>query len=266
MHAGSIGAVTSADGTVLAFDRLGDGPPVIMAAGAFNDRGTTAPLSRALAQRCRVLNYDRRGRGGSGDTAPYAVQREIEDLAALIGHAGRDVAVFGYSSGANLALRAAAAGLPIGRLVLYEPPYNAHDDDPRLPADLSARLAELVAAGRRGDAVELYQTVAVGIPEPVVAQLREAPFRPALEAIAHTLAYDAAILGDRSLPSAMLAAVRIPTLVICGDRSVPFLRSAAHAVAATLPDARLTTLADQSHDIDPTTTAAAMTAFLTGAR
>ena len=172
--------VASADGTTIAFDRYGDGPPVIMAAGAFNTRSTTDPLARALAPQFTVLNYDRRGRGNSGDTTPYAVDREIEDLAALITAAGGSAAVFGYSSGATLALKAAAAGLPIAKLVLYEPPFRTDDSHPGLPPGFPAKLAGLVAAGRRGDAVELYQTQAVGIPEAVVAQLRHAPFRPGL--------------------------------------------------------------------------------------
>src|SRR5690242_10798264 len=190
--------VVSADGTPIAYDCYGDGPPLITAAGAFCARATTEPLARALAAQFTVLNYDRRGRGDSGDTAPYAVEREIGDLAALIGAAGGSAAVFGHSSGATLALKAAASGLPITHLVLYEPPFNPDGSFPLLPASLAGDLAALAAAGRRGEAVEMYQTQAVGMPEQVVVQLRNAPFRPALEAIAHTLAYDAAVIGDRS--------------------------------------------------------------------
>jgi Alpha/beta hydrolase family len=156
--------VTSADGILIAFDRFGDGPPVILAAGAFNDRTTTEPLARALAPRFTAFNYDRRGRGDSGDTAPYSVQREIEDIAALISTTGAPAALFGYSSGANLMLQAAASGLEISKVVLYEPPFNPDDSYPTLPGDLASRLAELVASGRRGDAVELYQITAVGTP------------------------------------------------------------------------------------------------------
>jgi pimeloyl-ACP methyl ester carboxylesterase len=253
----------SADGTTIAYDRFGAGPPVIMAAGAFNTRSTTEPLARALQKHFTVLNYDRRGRGDSGDTAPYAVDREIEDLGALIAAAGGAASVFGYSSGANLALKAAVSGLAITKLVLYEPPFNADDSYPALPADLADQLAKLVSAGRRGDAVELYQTKAVGIPEDVVAQMRHAPFRPGLEAIAPTLAYDAAIVGDRSLPTELIASVTIPTLVICGEQSPPFLRAAAQAVANALPNGRLDTLAGQGHDISPEATAPVMTEFLT---
>jgi len=254
--------VTSADGTTIAFDQYGDGQPVIMAVAAFNTRWTTEPLARALAPQFTVLNYDRRGRGDSDDTAPYAVDREIDDLAALITAAGGSAAVFGYSSGATLARKAAAAGLPVTKLVLYEPPFRTDDSHPGLPADFPAKLAGLVSAGRRGDAVELYQTQAVGIPEDVVVQLRHAPFRPGLEAIAHTLAYDAAIIGDLSLPAGLLATVTGPALVISGENSPPFLRNAARATAAALPGGQLATLPGQTHDINPDATAPVMAAFL----
>jgi pimeloyl-ACP methyl ester carboxylesterase len=252
----------SADGTVISFDRFGDGPPVIMVVGAFNTRSATEPLARALQQRFTVLNYDRRGRGDSGDTAPYAVDREIEDLSALAAAAGGSAAVFGYSSGAALALKAAASGLAITHLVLYEPPFNPDDSYPLLPAGLAGQLTELVAADRRGDAVELYQTQAVGIPEDVVTQMRHAPFRPALEAIAHTLAYDAAIMGDRSLPTGLITSITAPALVISGEQSPPFLRAAARAVAQALPNGRLASLPGQGHDISPEATAPAMAEFL----
>lgn len=252
----------SADGTVIAFDRFGDGPPVIMAAGAFNTRATTEPLARALEQRFTVLNYDRRGRGDSGDTAPYSVEREVEDIAALISAAGESASVFGYSSGAILALRAAASGLAITHLVLYEPPFRADDSYPGPPSDLIGQLTELVSAGRRGDAVELYQTKAIGIPEDVVAQMRHAPFRPGLEAIAHTLVYDATICGDMSLSAELTASVVTPTLVISGEQSPPLLRDGARAVAEALPHGRLRVLAGQSHDISPEATAPVVAEFL----
>jgi pimeloyl-ACP methyl ester carboxylesterase len=254
----------SADGTTIAFDRFGAGPPVIMVVGAFNTRSTTEPLAGALQEKFTVLNYDRRGRGDSGDTAPYAVDREIEDIDALVDAAGGAASVFGYSSGANLALKAAASGLAITKLALYEPPFNANDSYPALPGNLADQLDKLVSAGRRGDAVELYQTKAVGIPEDVVAQMRHASFRPALEAIAHTLAYDATIVGDRSLPTELIASVTIPALVICGEQSPPFLRAAARAVADALPNGLLRSLAGQGHDINPEATAPVLGEFLAG--
>ncbi len=134
--------VVSADGTVIAFDRYGDGPPIIMTAGAFNTRSQTEPLARALAPRFTAMNYDRRGRGDSGDTPPYSVEREIDDIAALIAAAGGSASVFGHSSGATLTLKAAASGLPIRHLVLYEPPFNTDHSYPTLPASFARELAE----------------------------------------------------------------------------------------------------------------------------
>ena len=256
-------AVVSADGTLIAFDRLGSGPPLILVVGAFNIRAATAPLADALQEAFTVLNYDRRGRGDSGDTPPYAVELEMDDLDALITEAGGAAAVFGYSSGANLALQAAARGLAITELALYEPPFlidgTSHT---RPPADLVERLTELIAAGRRGDAVELYQTKAVGIPSEIVAQLRHAPFRPALEELAHTLVYEAMIIGDLSLPTNLLASIQTPALVIEGEKSPPVMRTAARAVADTLPNGRLCTLAGETHNISPGPTAAVLKELL----
>jgi pimeloyl-ACP methyl ester carboxylesterase len=254
--------VTSADATTIAFDQFGAGAPIIMAAGAFNDRSTTEPLARALAPQLLAVNYDRRGRGDSADAPRYAVEREIEDIDALIAEVGGSAAVFGYSSGATLALRAAAAGLAITRLALYEPPFVIGDSRPRPRAGLDAELAQLIAAGRRGDAVELFQTEVIGMPAEVVAQLRQAPFRPGMEAIAHTLVYDATIVGDLSLPTELIASIATPTLVIDGDQSPPVIREAARAVADTLPNGQLHSLAGRDHTIDPAATAPILAEFL----
>src|SRR6266568_4803154 len=181
----------SNDGTRIAFEGTGDGPPLILVVGAFNDRHTGEPLGRFLEPHFSVFNYDRRGRGASGDTLPYAVDREIDDLAALIAEAGGSAAVFGYSSGAILALKAAARGVGITRLVLYEPPFR----DAPSHVDHAAQLARLIAAGQRGDAVEYFQRL-VGIPDEIIIQMRNAPFRPALEAMAPTLVYELTIIGD----------------------------------------------------------------------
>jgi pimeloyl-ACP methyl ester carboxylesterase len=254
--------VTSNDGATIAFDEFGAGPPVVMAAGAFNDRSTTEPLARGLAPDFMVVNYDRRGRGDSGDGPEYAVEREIEDLAAIIAEVGGSAAVFGYSSGANLVLKAAASGLAITRLVLYEPAFVVDDSRPRPAPDMSARLGELIAADRRGEAVELFQTEVIGMPAQVVAQMRHAPFRPGMEAIAHTLAYDATIVGDLTLPAEAFASITAPTLVLDGEDSPPVTRSAARAVADTLPGGRLHSLAGQGHTIEPNATASVIAAFL----
>ena len=239
-----MGTVTSKDGTRIAFDQSGEGPAIILVVGAFTDRATGAPLARFLEQHFTVLNYDRRGRGESGDTAPYAIEREIEDLDALIAQAGGSACIFGYSSGATLALRAAAHGLAISQLALYDPPPTGTK-----AGELAPQLSELIGAGRRGDAVELFQSEAVGIPAAVVAQMRNAPFRPALERMAHTLVYESTIL--RSLPEGLLASVRVPMLVIDGEESHVLLRQAAQSLADALPNGRYHTLKGQGHDIVP---------------
>src|SRR4051812_45993274 len=167
--------VTSRDGTSIAFDCVGQGRPLVLVVGAFNDRTTGAPLADFLAPHFSVFTYDRRGRGDSGDTLPYAVEREIDDLAAVMDAAGGAAAVFGYSSGANLALQAAGHGLPITRLALYDAPYIADHGHVPASTDDAAHLAELITAGRRGEAVEYFQRHLVGLPEEVVTQLRQAP-------------------------------------------------------------------------------------------
>jgi Alpha/beta hydrolase family len=173
-----MGTVRSKDGTTIAFDVWGDGQPLIVVDGATAYRGvnsTNAEVGQLLREEFRVYAYDRRGRGESTDTAPYAVQREIEDLAALIDHAGTPAVVFGWSSGAVLALDAAAAGLPISRLALFEPPFVVDDSRPPRPADYVQRLDDAVAGGRPGDAVELFLTVAAGMPAEAVPGMRQSP-------------------------------------------------------------------------------------------
>jgi len=257
----SMRTVRSADGTEIAFDQTGQGPPVILVVGAFNDRSTGAPLANALEAQMTVLNYDRRGRGASGDTQPYAVEREVEDLDALIREAGGAAGVFGYSSGANLALEAAAHGLNITKLALYDAPFVVGDDLPRPPKEIATQLAKLISANRRGDAVELYQTKLVGIPEPVVAQLRNAPFRPALEAIAHTLVYDATVVGDLTLPTDRLRTIKAPTLAVYGSHSPALMGPAAKALAGALPNGQARALDGQSHDIVPSALAPVLLEF-----
>jgi pimeloyl-ACP methyl ester carboxylesterase len=237
--------VRSADGTLIAFERSGSGPAVIVVEGAFCDRGTSAPLAALLAPHFTVFAYDRRGRGDSGDMAPYAVEREIEDLDALIAAAGGSASAYGMSSGAVLALEAAARGSAITRLALYEPPLI-----PGRP-DFAARLAELVAAGRKGDAAEYFMTQAVGIAGEVVAQIRQAPMWPGMERIAPTLVYDTTITRDASFLAERAPAVTVPALVIDGAQSPAVLRQAARATADALPHGRYRTLAGQTHDVSP---------------
>lgn len=253
--------VISKDGTPIAFDQSGEGPPIILVVGAFNDRSTGAPLAAQLSEHFTVFNYDRRGRGESGDTAPYAIEREIEDLAALLDEAGGSSSVFGYSSGAILALKAKAHGLALSRLALYDPPFLLDDGFPQRAQDISVRLTELISSGRRGDAVELFQTEIVGIPAEIVAQMRQAPFRPELENIAHTLVYEATILGDMPVLVKQLPAITVPTLVISGGNNQASMRSAAQTLADALPKAQHRSLEGQTHDIVPAVLAPVLEEF-----
>jgi len=252
--------VTSSDGTTIAFDRLGDGPPVILVCGGSTDRTANAPLAELLAPFFTVFNYDRRGRGDSGDTAPYAVEREVEDLDAVIHEAGGSASVYGTSSGAALALEAAASGLNITRLALWEPPFSL-DESRRPPADQVERYNEMIAAGRRGDAVEFFMAKVVGLPPEFVAYARTQPFWQAQEALAHTLAYDATVMGDYSLPVERAASVTVPTLVIAGGASFPFMRETARALADVIPDGQHRTLEGQTHDVAPETLAPVLEEF-----
>lgn len=255
--------VTSADGTTIAYQQSGTGSPVILVGGAFNDHQTAAPLAAVLAPHFATVSYDRRGRGSSGDTAPYAVEREVEDLASLISAVGGSASMFGVSSGAALAFEAAAAGLAIPKLALFEPPYRV-GDAAGTAADLGAAIAELTSSGRNGEAVEYFMTRAVGLPEQVVAQMRRAPTWRALEAMAPTLVYDNLILRDGSLPAERLAAVTVPALVIDSTGSPGWLRQAAQSVAGALAHAQHRSLDGGFHDIPAQTLGPVLRSFFAG--
>ena len=255
----------SKDGTTIAFDKTGQGPSIILVGGALSDRSAAAQLTPLLSPHFTVFAYDRRGRGDSGDTAPYAVEREIEDIDALIQEAGGSAFVFGHSSGAALALEATARGLAITRLALYEPPFIVDDSRPPLPKDYVEQLNRLVAAGRRGDAIEYFLTKAVGVPDDMVAQMRNMPTWAAMEKMAHTLAYDGKIMGDnmagKSLRAEQWKSVTIPTLVMDGGASPDWARNAVQALADALPNAQRRTLEGQTHGADPAVIAPVLAEF-----
>jgi pimeloyl-ACP methyl ester carboxylesterase len=258
--------IASADGTSIAYERSGGGPPLILVGGAMSDRMAAAPLGKLLSSRCTVFAYDRRGRGDSGDTGPYACEREIEDLAVLIEAAGGSASIHGHSSGAVLALEAAANGLAITKLSLYEPPFMVDDTRPPVPGDYVAILEELVAAGRRGDAVAHFMATGVGLPAEVVEGMRHEPMWPGLERLAHTLAYDGRIMGDtmrgHPLPAERWSSVTIPVLVLDGGRSPEWQRNAARALAGVLPNTEHRTLEGQTHGVDPEVLAPVLREFL----
>jgi pimeloyl-ACP methyl ester carboxylesterase len=253
--------VTSKDGTTIAYDRLGDGPPVVLVSGGSVDRSSNAGLAEQLAGDFTVFNYDRRGRGPSGDTQPYAIEREIEDIDAVIGAAGGSAGLYGTSSGAALALLATAAGSPVTKLALWEPPYIVDDSRPRPPADTAKIYRDLVAQDRRGDAVEYFMAKVVGMPEEFVASARSQPWWQWTEGLAHTLAYDAEIMGDYSLPVDKITSVKVPTLVLVGAASFDFFGPTAKALVEALPNAEVKTLEGQEHNVDPTVLAPVLAEF-----
>ena len=243
--------VRSRDGTTIAYDRLGAGPPVILVDGAFCSRafGPMPKLAPHLARDFTVFAYDRRGRGDSGDTTPYAVERAIDDLEALIREAGGSAFVYAISSGAALALEAAASGLCIKKLALYEPPFMVGNPAHLPPVDHHAQLVRLIAEGRRGDAVTYYMKDVMGMPGFFVMLFRILPMWSKLKAVAPSLPYDSAVMGDFSLPTKRAASLKLPTLVIAGDKSVPVLREAARRLAEVIPGARHRALAGQTHNV-----------------
>lgn len=258
-----VATVTSADGTRLAYERLGAGPPVVLLGGMFCDRSTTQPLAELLADRFTVLNPDRRGRGDTVGVEPYAVAREVDDVAALVAAAGGSASVYGHSSGAGLALEAAAAGVPIDRLVLHEPPYGADDDASRasarrLAADIEAALAE----DRRGDAIACFLADS-GLPPEAVESMRD---DPAMQRVAPSMLNDLAVMGDGdrggSIPVDRVRSIRIPTLVIAGGASPDFFRDTATRLQALLPDGALAVLDGHDHAAPADVVAPVVAAFL----
>jgi pimeloyl-ACP methyl ester carboxylesterase len=249
--------VNSADGTRIAYQRTGSGPPVVLVGGGLDDGAENAPIAPELAGEFTVVNYARRGRAGSGDTPPYALAREFEDLAALIAMAGGRAHLFGASSGGGLALEAAAAGLPVDRVAVYEVPYFLADDQLQQWREYVVNLEALLADDRRDEALELFMRLA-GSSEEDIAGARTAPVWPALRTLAPTLAHDAACLGDGH-PPPRLAEITQPTLVLTGDN--PFFHDAATAIAKTVPNAQRETLAGQGHVADPKALAPTLSRF-----
>jgi pimeloyl-ACP methyl ester carboxylesterase len=252
----------SADGTVIAYDRAGQGPALVVCVGAFCDRHSFVP-PESLTRHFTVYTYDRRGRGDSGDIEPYAPEREYEDLAAVAAAAtaGRDERsyFFGHSSGAAIGLQAAAAGVPLAGLVAYEAPYG-NEDAPRPPADPATRIGELVAAGRRGDAVRFWMVDVIGGPAEMLAQMESSPWWPRLEAMVHTVLQDIAVTG-KEVPAGELAKINVPVLVVGGQNSPGWFQRTVRETAEAIPGARLSMLEGQDHGAPPEIIAAILTDF-----
>jgi pimeloyl-ACP methyl ester carboxylesterase len=242
----------SRDGTPIAYERTGHGPAVILVSGAMSTGGTVAPLAVPLSERFDVLVYDRRGRGASGDTAPYAVAREVEDLAALIEAAGGEACLCGVSSGGALVLEAAASGLPVRRVAVYETPYaDFLDGGAEHNAEYTEKLTAALAEGRRGDAVELFLRL-TGMGEEMIQGARQSPMWPGMEAVAPTLAYDNSVMAGGLVPRDRLASITVPLLAVAGGASPEWMREATRAVAEAAPKGSYRVLEGQTHMVDPT--------------
>jgi pimeloyl-ACP methyl ester carboxylesterase len=261
----AMNTLNSQDGTRIAFDKQGAGPALILVDGALSTRssGSKPDLAKLLAQRFSVYSYDRRGRGDSGDTKPYAVEREIEDIDSLIDDAGGSAFLYGHSSGGCLALDATVnLGDRVKKLAMYEVPYN---DDPAAQAawgQYIRSLTEALDSGRRGDAVALFMAY-VGIPAAQIEGMRHAPFWGGMEAVAPTLAYDhEAIMGsDASIPVERVQRVHVPTLVMAGGNGAPFMLETAKTLSQIIPGAKLSTLDGQTHDVHPDALAPVLVEF-----
>jgi pimeloyl-ACP methyl ester carboxylesterase len=257
--------VKSIDGTLIAFERLGSGPALVLVGGAFCDRSARVsgvPLARELAASFTVFAYDRRGRGDSTDTAPYAVARELEDLAAVVAATGGATHVYGHSSGAILALEAALSGIALGKLALYEPPLVLGASREPMPRELPEQLVGLTESGKRSEAVTLFLTRGVGLPAAVVEQRKLQPVWASLEALSHTMSYDARLTADPESIVARAAALETKTVLFEGGRSQPWMRTGVAKLAAAIAGATLVSLPDQAHDVDPRALAPHLLEFL----
>jgi len=248
--------VISKDGTSIAFDQSGAGPALILVSGAMMHRAMdprTAQLVALLAPHFTVFHYDRRGRGDSTDTQPYAIEHEIEDIQALIDEAGGSAFVYGISSGAALAIEAAIQlGSKVKKLAIYEPPYNSELAARAAWKEYRKQLDEVLAADQRGDAVALFLKL-VKMPVDQIDAMRREPWWQMFEVVAPTLAYDAAIMGvEASVPVERANRVAVPALIMNGDdANYEFMRETAVALAEAMPDAQHRTLEGQTHDVAP---------------
>lgn len=264
--------VNSKDGTKIAFDQIGNGPVVILVDSALASRTICAKLATLLAKDFTVVNYDRRGRGDSTDTQPYAVQREVEDIEALIDTAGGSAFIFGSSSGAVLALEAASK-LPskVKKQALYEPPFIVDDSRAPMPVDFLDRVKAALAQGKRSDALKLFFSTAMGIPGFFIFIMRLMPSWSKSKAVAHTLPYDLAIMSDtqqgKPLSKSRWVAASMHTLVLTGGKSETFFHKAGDTLAEVLPNAKHKILKDQDHGsavMSPNVIASEMIQFFKG--
>jgi pimeloyl-ACP methyl ester carboxylesterase len=261
------GAVASRDGTRIACTRRGTGEPLVLVDGAlcYRRSGPNEALARLLARDFSVATYDRRGRGESSDTPPYAVEREVEDIDALVREMGGSALLYGISSGASLTLEAVRQGVPASRLALYEAPMVVDSSRKPLPADYVGRMQDLVSCDRRADAVRLLMGPGVGLPDPMVRMMWLMPGWSKLKSLAHTLPYDTAIVADdqygRPLDATRWRNLNLPVLVVAGTKSPAWMQNGMRALAGAIPNARHHALAGQTHIVKPEVLAPVLSAF-----
>ncbi|MGZ3764798.1 MAG: alpha/beta fold hydrolase [Mucilaginibacter sp.] len=255
--------VISKDGTRIVYCKQGSGPAVILVDGAFcsKDFGPMPKIAELLAKDFTVFTYDRRGRGESGDTKPYTVTKEIDDLKAIVMAAGGSAYLFGISSGAALSIKAVTGGLNIEKLVLFEPPFLNKSKENRPPRDSEKQLNAMISEGRQADAVKFYMKKIMGMPAIIAFIIRLTPHWKKMKANANSLPYDAAVMGDFYLPEKEVAAITIPTLVIDSLQSPDFLRAACREVVQVLPNAQQKSLKGKIHDVPAKTLVPVLTGF-----
>jgi acyltransferase len=242
------------DGTSIVFERSGEGRPVVVVGGGLNDRATFAPLAEELSRDFTVFNYDRRGRGSSGDGDPelYTTEREVEDLEAMVNAAGEECFVFANCTGGMLAVRAAARCAGIAKLALFEPPYYVGGDRLMITDSYLRRLRELIEAGRNEDAIGLFQKEEIGLSDEVIAKVRLHPAFSAVAALAPSLLHDTLLAIDHGVPTELMANIRIPVLVLDGGNSAQWMLSACEAIAEAMPNGRHVRVEGMSHIPDQT--------------
>jgi len=257
----TLATVTSQDGTTIAYDKTGSGPAVVLICGGSTDRGSLAGLAAILSATNTVYNVDRRGRGDSGDTLPYAIEREIEDIAAVIDATDGPAGLYGTSSGGALTLLAAAAlGARVRKLAIWEAPYFV-DPALRPPPDTVAQYQKRLDAGHPEEAAEYFMTDVVRLPKEFVDFAKTQPFFAGQVKIAHTLVYDGLVMGDYLIPVETAGRVTAPTLVIAGGADFPPMVDAARALAAAIPNADFRHLEGQGHNVDPAVIGAVLAEF-----
>jgi pimeloyl-ACP methyl ester carboxylesterase len=242
--------VTSKDGTQIAYEKLGSGSPLILVDGALCSRafGPMPKLARILAEHFTVFMYDRRGRNESGDTKPYAPEREVEDLEALIREAGGSAYVYGISSGAGLSLRAAATGLNISKLALYEPPFEAPGEQDGAPKDMLQQLQTRIDEGRRADTVKYFMKI-VGVPGFGIFMMSLLPMFKKLKAVAHTLPYDIQVMDQFKMPEEKARSIKVPALLSAGTKTSEPIKRSVKWLSEHIAGSQLKMLDGQTHNV-----------------